>query len=307
MSIKPLWVNKYRPTTLDQFVFQDATVEKQIKSYAREQEIPHLLFYGVQGSGKTALARILINEMKLGELDVLTINCSSETSVDVIRERITNFVEGYSMTKFKIVFLDEMDYMSLHAQAALRVILVDFADSCRFICACNYENKIMPALKSRLQAFQFKAPDKTNVALYCAEILIKEGVNFEPEVLEHFVNASYPDIRKIINLLQQHAVDGQLVKPNAAEAGDYRFKLLDHLEADDLAGFRKTVCDNVSRDELEGVFRFLYENLDKCPKFQDVGRYEAGIVLIANYVYRHGLVSDTEINMAALCIELGGL
>lgn len=303
--LNKLWVEKWRPTTTTDFVFHSAQQKKAIESFIASNEFPNLLFSGVQGSGKTTLAKILIGQCGLDDSDIMILNASDENSVDVIREKISSFANSYAMGKFKVVLFDEFDYTTPNAQAALRNLMEECSDNCRFIFTCNYENKIIPAIKSRVQAFAFKAPSIDEVTIRLGQILVEESIDFDMDSLDKVTCATYPDIRKAINVLQQSSTDGKLLLQSAEESGDYHFKLLDLIEADDLRGFRKVVCESIPKEEYEGVFRFLYENLNKAKSFKNDEKYEQGIVVIASYLHKHALVADTEINLAAMCIELG--
>jgi len=214
------------------------------------------------------------------------------------------------MGKFKIVNLEEADYLSPNAQAVLRQLMEEYSDTARFILTCNYENKIIPAIKSRCQQFRFTKPDRDAVLLFVGDILLAEKVNFTLEQLEGYVSVGYPDIRKIINLLQQNTIDGkqrhrELLPLNETETGDYKFKLLELIETGDWVSARKLACAQVSSEEWESVYTFLYENLDKSPSFTQRDKWEAGIVIIADHLYKHSLVADPEINAAAMFIRLG--
>lgn len=301
-----LWVEKYRPQSLNDYIFHDELQQTAIESMVENQTIPHLLFSGVQGSGKSALAHVLVNELNIDDTDVLIINASDENSVDVMRDKIKNFISTFAMGKFKIVRLEEADYISMAGQAILRKFMEeDFAESTRFILTCNYENKIIPAIKSRTQQFRFKASNKDDVTEYVANVLLNERIKFDLNLLDKYVSIGYPDIRKIINLLQQNSTSGSLQPiTNESNTNDYKFELLDLLERDKWEQIRLLACDNVLQEEWEDVYRFLYENLHKAPKYQIHDKWEAGIVVIADHLYKHTLVADPEINAAALFIKL---
>jgi DNA polymerase III delta prime subunit len=300
-----LWVEKYRPQTLDDYVFHDENQRSAIESMIADGSIPHLLLSGVQGSGKTTLALIIIKALGVDKMDVLTLNASDENSVDVMREKIKAFISTYAMGDFKVVHLEEADYVSLAGQAVLRRMMEEYADSARFILTCNYENKIQPAIKSRCQHFRFTKHDITDVTENVAQILLQEHVKFDLDLLDKYVRVGYPDIRKIINLLQQNSRTGTLMPLSSeSEAGDYKFKLLEHIEVDDWFAARKLACGEVAAEEWEGVYRFLYENLDKAPKFTTHEKWEAGIVIVADHLYKHSIVADPEINAAAMFIRL---
>jgi replication factor C small subunit len=306
--MKKLWVEQYRPRTLDTVIFQDENLKSKFGTYIKSQEIPNLLFSGVQGSGKTTLSRVLVRELKIDPADIMTINCSDEM-IDALRDKVKSFAYSMPIGKFKVVQIEEFDYLSPNGQALLRSLIEDTSAVTRFIATCNYENKIIPAIKSRFQQFNFKAPDQEAVYVLMAEILEKEGVEFEFDVLDAFVSATYPDIRKTINLLQQYSHGGKLqsITGSGESSADWKFKLIDLLKGTDYRAMRKLVCENCSREEYEDVFRFLYENISKSAKFKDPSKEEEAIVIIADHLYRHGICSDGEINIASLFITLGNI
>ena len=305
MSINDLWVEKYRPVTLDSYIFQNDNHRKSFTKMINDKSIPNLLFSGTQGSGKTTIAKILISSMEVEDIDVLTLNASDENSVDTMRDKIKSFITTYAMGRFKIVHLEEADYISPNGQGILRKMTEEYSDVVRFVLTCNYENKIIPALQSRCHHFRFKAPNKDDVAENVAMILIQEGIKFDLELLDTFVSVGYPDIRKIIQLLQQHSFDGKLQPVTSeGEIGDYKFQLLDLIKNDDWITARKVVCSNVVAEEWEEIYKFLYNNLNKTTKFSDIHKWEAGILVIADHLYKHSLVADPEINAAAMFIRL---
>lgn len=300
-----LWVEKYRPQTLDKYIFHDDNQRAAMERMIEDKTIPHLLLSGVQGSGKTTLALVIINELELDSTDVLTLNASDENSVDVMRDKIKSFVSTFAMGDFKVVHLEEADYITPNGQAVLRRMMEEYADSARFILTCNYENKIIPAVKSRCQHYRFSKHDIVDVTEAVAKILMEEKIKFDLDLLDKYVRVGYPDIRKIINLLQQNSHGGSLMKmASEGEVGDYKFELLDFIEKDDWFGARKLTCGEVATEEWEDVYRFLYENLNKAPKFQTPGKWEEGIVIVADHLYKHALVADPEINAAAMYIRL---
>ena len=208
----------------------------------------------------------------------------------------------------KLVWIEEADYLSPNAQAILRKFMEEFNDQCRFILTCNYENKIIPAIKSRTQQFRFEQSDKDEIALFAANILIKEEVAFDINLLDSYISVGYPDIRKIIQLLQQNTIN-KVLQPFCAEneAGDYKFKLLNMITNDDWLSARSLICANVTQDGWDSLYRFLYENLSKSKKFTDQNKWQAGQLAIASYLHKHALVSDPEINASAMFISLSQL
>ena len=307
MDKHALWVEKYRPQNIDDYVFHDEHLFRFIQRAVIDQTIPHLLLSGIQGSGKTTLAKILISVLHIEETDVLVVNASDENSIDDMRDKIKSFVTTFALGKFKIVNLEEADYLSKPAQAVLRQMMEEYSDTARFILTCNYEHKIIPALISRCQQFRFMKPDRDKVAEFVANILVLEKIKFSLEQLDGYVAVGYPDIRKIINLLQQNSIDGKLLPITQAATSDYKFQLLDLIETGDWFEARKLACAQVSSEEWEDVYKFLYENLSKSPSFAIRDKWEAGIVVIADHLYKHSMVADPEINAAAMFIRLGQL
>lgn len=305
---KALWVEKYRPETLDNYIFHDPAQKTAITHMLDEGSIPHLLLAGVQGSGKTTLALILIKALDIDPMDLLTLNASDENSVDVMRDKIKGFVSTYAVGDLKIVHLEEADYLTANAQAVLRRMMEEYSETARFILTCNYTSKIIPAVKSRCQEFKFNRHNIDDVTEFVATILISEKVNFDLTRLDKYVRVGYPDIRKIINLVQQNSKTGTLATLEHAEgSGEYKLQLLRHIEEDDWQAARKLACSSVTAEDWEEVYRFLYENLHKTPKFSDQRLWESGIFAIADHLYRHALVADPEINGAAMFIKLSQL
>ncbi len=194
--MKELWVEKYRPKTIDGYVFRDAHQKEQVERWIKEGTIPHLLFSGSAGIGKTTLAKILLNALGVNDLDILEINASRTNSVEDVRDKIVNFVQMIPFGDFKVVLLDEADYLSPNAQAALRGVMEEYHTTSRFIFTCNYPNRIIPALHSRSQGFHIERVDQTEFTARVATILVEESVDFDLDTLDTFVKATYPDLRK---------------------------------------------------------------------------------------------------------------
>lgn len=298
-----LWVDLYRPRSIKDIIFQDDSQRKKFEAFVADGNIPNLLLSGIQGTGKTTVSMALMNDLKVDKVDVLKINCSDE-KIDAMRDKVRNFAMTMPMGNFKVVRLEEFDYLSLDAQALLRSLIEETSANCRFIATCNYLNKVIPPLRSRFQEFVFKAPDQETLTLRMADMLDIEKVTYDPSHLIDYVAVGYPDIRKIIQLLQQNSGTGKTLissKAVAAAASDWKFSLLDLITSGDFRKARKVVCESATREEHEDVFRFLYENVDKM-KVKDK---DQAIITIAEYLYRHTIVADTEINIAAMFIELG--
>jgi len=181
--MKELWVEKYRPNTINGYVFRDDHQRRQVETWIKDQSIPHLLLSGTAGIGKTTMAKMLIHELGIQEYDLLEINASRTNSVEAVRDKITNFVSMIPFGPFKVVLLDEADYLSPNAQAALRGVMEEYHTTARFILTCNYPNRIIPALHSRCQGFHFERIDMNEYTARVATILMDEKVEFDLDTL----------------------------------------------------------------------------------------------------------------------------
>ena len=301
--MKELWVEKYRPKTIADYVFRDDHQRKQVEQWVKEKTIPHLLFSGNAGIGKTTLAKVLLNELEINNLDVLEINASRTNSVEDVRNNIINFVQMIPFGSFKVVLLDEADYLSPNAQAALRGVMEEYHTTSRFILTCNYPNRIIPALHSRCQGFHIERIDQTEFTARVAQILIAEDVTPDLDVLDTYVKATYPDLRKCINMVQMNSVNGELVPPEKSDAGDsdYKLEMTELFKAGKISQARKLVCSQARPEEIEDVYKWLYDNIDL---FGDEEKQESAILIIKQGLVDHTLVSDPEINLAATMIRL---
>lgn len=306
-----IWIEKYRPQTLDEYVFHDDTHQLSITKMVESHQIGHLLFSGIQGTGKTSLAQIIIRSLVeagvVEEYDVLTVNASDESKVETIRDKIKDFISTGAMGEYKIVHLEEAEYISPTGQGVLRRMMEEYIDNARFILTCNYEHKIITPLRSRCQHFRFTRPDINETTRLAAIILKTEKIKFTLDLLDKYVSVGYPDIRKIINLLQQNSIDGQLLPVSEGETSEYKFELLDLISKDDWIGARELTCGSVAAEEWEDVYTFLYNNLHKSPKFSTLSKWEEGILVIADRLHKHALFSDPEINAAAMYIDLSNI
>lgn len=304
--MKDLWVEKYRPKTVEGYVFRDEAQRNQVNTWIKDKTIPHLLFSGNAGIGKTTLAKLLFNELDTNPLDILEINASRTNSVDDVRDKIVAFVQMIPFGDFKVVLLDEADYLSPNAQAALRGVMEEYHTTARFILTCNYPNRIIPAIHSRCQGFHIAKIDQTEFTARVAEILITEGITPDLDTLDTYVKATYPDLRKCINMVQMNCVDGALVPPAKADAGDadYKIEMVELFKAGKIGQARKLVCSQARPEEIEDIYKWLYDNIDL---FGDEEKQESAILIIKQGLVDHTLVSDPEINLAATLIRLARL
>lgn len=305
--MKELWTEKYRPHDLDGYVFRDAAQKEQVAAWIKSGSIPHLLFSGAPGVGKTTLAKILIAQLGIDEYDVLEINASRENSVDTIRDKITGFVQTMPFGAFKIVLLDEADYISPNGQAALRGVMETYHASARFILTCNYPNRVIPALHSRCQGFHIERVDVTEFTARVATVLVTEGVEFDLDTLDTYVKATYPDLRKCLNMCQMNSTEGRLSAPHGDEGGikEWKVDVVQLFKAGRILEARKLLCANARPEEMEDMFRWLYDNLDLWST--DPEKQDRAIIIIRQGLVNVPMVTDQEINLSATLAELAGL
>jgi len=302
--MKQLWTEKYRPNDIDGYVFRDEEQKAQVKTWIDEGAIPHLLFSGAPGVGKTTLAKILIKQLEIDDFDVLEINASRENSIDTIRDKITGFVQTMPFGDFKVVLLDEADYISPNGQAALRGVMETYHASARFILTCNYPNRVIPALHSRCQGFHIEKVDKTEFTARIATVLVAENVELDIETLDTYVRSTYPDLRKCLNLCQMNSTGGKLsnVKGDEGNTSDWRVDTVNLFKAGKIIEARKLMCSTVRPEEMEDVFRWMYDNLELFSTTQE--GQDSAIMAIRTGLVNHSFVADPEINLSATMVEL---
>lgn len=300
---KDLWVEKYRPTDISTYVFRDEAQRKQVQNWIDDGGIPHLLFSGSPGTGKTTLAKVLINELKVEKNDVLYINASRDNGVEMIRKRISAFSETMPWGEFKVILLDEADHISPEGQAALRGVMEQYHASVRFILTCNYPNMIIPALHSRCQGFHIEQLDQNDFTLRVGEILADNKVAFDIDTLDAMVRANYPDLRKTINTVQMTIVDNNLVMPDDnANTSEWRIKMVELFKTGKIQEARKLIIKSARADEYNDIFTWLYKNLDLYTK--DDFQYDSCVLAIREGMIKHTQVADPEINLSATMIEI---
>ena len=299
------WIEKYRPQTIDGYVFVDDNQRQQVQSWIQDQSIPNLLFSGSPGTGKTTLGKMLINELGVDEYDVLYANGSKEGRKIEWVDKLISFCQTMPYGKFKVVFIDEADYLNPNSvQPAMRNLMEDYSHSVRFILTCNYPNKIIPPLHSRLQQLHILKTDHTEFTARAATVLVTENIEFDIDTLDSYVRATYPDLRKCLQLLQQNSQTGVLSTPNSTDksVGDWKLDCVQLFKAGKIREARTLICQQSTPEETEDVFRWMYDNLDLWTT--DVERQDQAIIIIRNGMANMPLVADQEINLSATLCEL---
>ena len=292
-----LFVEKYRPKTLDTYLCDD-TLRDKFQTFLTEQDIPHLGFFGLQGSGKSTLAKILVNNINC---DYIYLNATENRGMDDIKEKVGSFASAASFKPLKIVILDEATHILQASQVLLLNMIETYSLTTRFILTGNYPERLIPPLRSRLQEFKLTPPPKKVVAKHVVDILEYENIEFEIEDLAKIIHSSYPDFRKIINTCQKHIVDNVLTLPGTLSSNnDFNKQIIDELKKPSSKTFntiRQIIADN-NISSFDDVYKYLYDN----DNHYAVG-CEGQIAIILNEcIYQSNFKVDLEINFMS-CIS----
>ena len=304
MAAKELWVEKYRPKTLSEYVFTDERQKEIIEGWVKDKSIPHILVHGPAGTGKSSISQVLINELGVDQYDVLKINASRENNVDTMRTKIEGFVSTMPFGEFKIVFLDEADFLSAGSQAILRGMMETYSSTARFILTCNYPHKIIPAIHSRCQGFHIEKPDPTEFTTRAATVLVTEGVEFDLDTLDIYVKATYPDLRKCLNSLQENSINEVLAIPgsNNTAIKDWKIEAVQNFVGGNIRKGREVICTQSTIEDIDEIFRWMYDNLSLWSDTTE-GQDEA-ILIIRDGLVKVPLCADQEINISACLVSL---
>jgi replication factor C small subunit len=303
--MKELWTEKYRPQTLDGYVFTDPAQREQIEHFVQEKSVPHLLFTGPAGTGKTTLAKILVNSLEIDPYDFLQVNASRDNGVDFLKSRIEGFVSTMPFGDLKIVLLDEADYLSHNAQAILRGLMETYQSQARFILTANLAHKIIGPLKSRCQQIIIDRTDQTEFTARAATVLVTEEVEFDLDTLDSYVKATYPDLRSCLKLLQTNGVSGKLIiskTSSGSGSADHKLEVIELFKQGRIRDARTLLCTHTAPEEMEEVFRWMYDNLDLWGSTAE--QQDQAILVIRKGLVNHPIVADPEINLSATLVEL---
>lgn len=304
MSEQMLWVEKYRPKTIEDCILPEA-IKATFQEYVNKKQIPNLLLSGTAGVGKTTIAKALCEEVGC---DYIVINGSDESGIDVFRTKIKNYASSISLTGGrKVIIIDEADYLNPNStQPAMRGAIEEFSSNCSFIFTCNYKNRIIDPIHSRCSVVDFKLNgNKPKMAAQFFKrvewILQQENIEYSKEVVASVVTKHFPDNRRILNELQRYSVSGVIDKGLLGSTGDIQIKeLIKALREKDFGSCRKWVTQNLDNDAAQ-IFRSLYDNLYDLLTPPSVPQL---VLILARYQYQSAFVSDLEINITACLTEI---
>jgi len=306
LNFNNIWVEKYRPKSLEDFVISDDN-KRIIESFLEKKEIPNLLFTGTPGIGKTSLAKIIVNDIL--QCQYLYINASDENGIDTIRTKVTSFAQTRSFDgKIKVIVLDETDGLTIDGQRALRNTMEEYSKITRFILTANYKHKIITALQSRCQSVDL-VPPLTGVAKRCLYILKNEGITVSEDdksKLVHLVKAFYPDLRKCINELHKACASGQLLLTESNKS-DVLDLIINNIKSKNVLAIRRSLIENEQKfnSDYINLLRSLFNYIDENEI--DVELKKRYLLIIAEHLYRSAFVVDQEINCYSCFIQLSDL
>ena len=300
-----LWVEKYRPQTIDECILPD-NIKKTFKQIVQGGELHNMLLTGTAGLGKTTVAKALCNEL---DLDYLLINGSEESGIDTLRNKIKQFASSVSLQGgYKVVILDEADYLNPQStQPALRGFIEEFSGNCRFILTCNFKNRIIEPLHSRCSVIEFNISKKASTKLCmkflerCCYILKNEGIEYDDQIVAELIMKYMPDWRRVINELQRYSTSGVIDSGILVSLNDVSVnELMSSLKLKDFKKMRQWVSNNIDSDPA-ALFRKMYDNMNEYVEPNSIPQM---VLILADYQYKNSFVADHELNLVACCTEL---
>ena len=300
-----LWVEKYRPQSIEQTILPES-LKKVFQKIVESGEVPNMLFTGTAGLGKTTVAKALCNEL---DLDYILINGSEEGNIDTLRTKIKQFASSVSLSGgYKVVILDEADYLNAQSfQPALRGFIEEFSNNCRFILTCNFKNRIIEPLHSRCSVYEFNTDRKTLAQLSMQmltrlkDILQKENVEYEEKTLAEVIMKYGPDWRRVLNECQRYAISGKIDAGILVSLSDTSYQnLMSYLKEKDFKKMRQWVVNNIDTD-ASSIFRGIYDRMYDKVKPQSIPQI---VLILADYQYKNAFVADHELNVVACMTEI---
>lgn len=300
-----LWVERYRPKTLSDYVWKDERQKEQVEAWLEEGIFSHVLLYGPPGTGKSSFINMLLNEFNIDSNDLCYINTPEENSVEVVRNKILNFASTIPWGRFKVIVLEEYSgVVSKSAQEALKRIMEDYSDQCRFLLTTNHYHTVNPAIVSRCHCIHMKSLNEDEFALKMASILDENKINYEVDVLIDYIKGSIPDLRKAISLIQMNSKNGTLkpMSDDVKSTQDYMVKVTELFRKNKIEDARKCLIENASYEDYNEIYRYLYRNLDIWSN--DTDKQDQALIIIRDGLYKDSIVADREINLSATLAQL---